>query len=74
MLFSSVTLLYPTLDKSGKIMGLRYAEFTVPLVKAVQEQQVMIDQLNLIVGKQQEQIDELEKLVLALGSKTSILK
>lgn len=55
-------------------MGLRYAEFTVPLVKAVQEQQVMIDQLNLIVGKQQEQIDELEKLVLALGSKTSILK
>ena len=43
--------------------GLRYAEFVVPLVKAVQEQQVMIDELKkqnkdlrdqlLILGKQQ---------------------
>jgi hypothetical protein len=27
--------------------GLRYAEFVVPLVKAVQEQQLMIDELRL---------------------------
>ena len=28
------------------VYGLRYAEFVVPLVKAVQEQQVMIDELK----------------------------
>jgi len=33
-------------DKSGNIMGLRYAEFVVPLVKAVQEQQEQIDELK----------------------------
>jgi trimeric autotransporter adhesin len=37
-----------------------YAEFVVPLVKAVQEQQVMI-------GAQQQQIDELKKLVATLA-------
>ena len=36
--------------------GLRYAEFVVPLVKAVQEQQT-------IIQNQQKQIDELKKLV-----------
>jgi hypothetical protein len=34
--------------------GLRYAEFVVPLVKAVQEQQLQIDE-------QQQTIDELKK-------------
>ncbi|MBP9150787.1 MAG: tail fiber domain-containing protein, partial [Flavobacteriales bacterium] len=33
-------------DKSGELLGLRYAEFTVPLVKAVQEQQQMIEALK----------------------------
>ena len=33
-------------DSSGGIYGLRYAEFTVPLVKAVQEQQVIINDLK----------------------------
>ena len=33
-------------DKSGKILGLRYAEFVVPLVKAVQEQQEEIEKLQ----------------------------
>jgi hypothetical protein len=46
--------------------GLRYAEFVVPLVKAVQEQQQMIDRLNTKADKQeavnkslQEQINKL---------------
>lgn len=33
------------IDKSGNLLGLRYAEFTVPLVKAVQEQQALIEKL-----------------------------
>lgn len=32
-------------DKSNSLWGLRYAEFTVPLVKAVQEQQALIEKL-----------------------------
>lgn len=41
--------------------GLRYAEFVVPLVKATQEQQALIEQ-------QQKEIDELKKLVMQLIS------
>ena len=44
--------------------GLRYAEFTVPLVKAVQEQQSIIE-------KQGRQIAELQALVQALPGGTS---
>ena len=43
--------------------GLRYAEFVVPLVKAVQEQQVMIQQQNDQIKEQQKQIDELKSLL-----------
>jgi len=39
-------------DKSGNLLGLRYSEFVVPIVKAIQEQQDLID-------KQQKQIDDL---------------
>ena len=42
--------------------GLRYAKFVVPLVKGIQEQQVMIE-------SQQKRIDELEKLVKQLIEK-----
>ncbi|HNU87209.1 MAG TPA: hypothetical protein PKJ94_02925, partial [Ferruginibacter sp.] len=41
------------------LYGLRYAEFVVPLVKAVQEQQSIIKQ-------QQVQIDELKKAINGL--------
>jgi len=44
------------------IYGLRYSEFVVPLVKAMQEQQVMIEQ-------QQLQIDELKKIIKELRKK-----
>lgn len=54
----------PQNDKS--IYGLRYAEFVVPLVKAVQEQQQMIDSLKAATANQnainkslQQQIDNL---------------
>ncbi|MCZ2393819.1 MAG: tail fiber domain-containing protein [Chitinophagales bacterium] len=58
-------------DKSGSIMGLRYAEFTVPLVKAVQEQQDIIEQQNTKINQQeaqissmQERLDRLEQMLM----------
>ena len=51
------------------MFGLRYAEFSVPLVKALKEldqkakdQEVLIEQLEAIVKMQEEQITSLEKL------------
>jgi hypothetical protein len=41
------------------LYGLRYAEFVVPLVKAVQEQQVIINEQDTVIGKQKDQIEEL---------------
>ena len=43
--------------------GLRYAEFTVPLVKAVQEQQEMIDNYKLKISDLEKRLAALEKLV-----------
>ena len=48
-------------DNSGDIKGLRYAEFVVPLVKAVQEQQKTIKDLGQENGELQAQIDELRR-------------
>jgi trimeric autotransporter adhesin len=45
----------------GKIYGLRYSEFVVPLVKAVQEQQVMIDSLMKQNVMLMQRIEKLEK-------------
>gem|GEM_PF-5457683 len=49
-------------QNANDIYGLRYAEFTVPLIKAVQEQQKQIEQ-------QQKRIEVLEKLISDLVSK-----
>jgi hypothetical protein len=46
--------------------GLRYAEFVVPLVKAVQEQQEMIERLSNIVEKQNARINELKSKIDSL--------
>lgn len=62
-------------DKSGNVMGLRYAEFVVPLTKAVQELdginrnlQSANEQLSLRVAAQQQQIDALQSQVNQLLS------
>lgn len=39
--------------------GLRYAEFVVPMVKAIQEQQIEIEALKSIIAQQQEMIDNI---------------
>ncbi len=46
--------------------GLRYAEFVVPLVKAVQEQQELIERLSNIVEKQNARINELKSKIDSL--------
>ncbi|MBI5541966.1 MAG: tail fiber domain-containing protein [Bacteroidia bacterium] len=58
-------------DKTGPLWGLRYSQFTVPIVKAVQEQQAMINDLktqNDMLRTQnidmQKQINELRELVI----------
>src|SRR6185503_1273987 len=53
------------IDKSGKIMGLRYGDFVVPLVKAVQELSRQNEDL-------QKQINDL-KAVIDRNAKTSLM-
>lgn len=43
--------------------GLRYAEFTVPLVKAVQEQQEMIEAYKLKISDLEKRLEVIEKLL-----------
>lgn len=56
------------IDKTGKIMGLRYAEFVVPLVKSVQELSDMNDELK---AKNKELEARLEKLETMLSENQS---
>lgn len=49
----------------GNLYGIRYAEFVVPIVKAIQEQQVIIE-------KQQEQIAALQELVTQQANNASL--
>lgn len=51
---------------SDDVYSLRYADFVVPLVKAVQEQQAIIERQDQQLGVQQRQIDVLEKRLLLL--------
>ncbi|MFZ1289040.1 MAG: tail fiber domain-containing protein [Melioribacteraceae bacterium] len=48
-------------ENEQSMYRLRYSEFVVPLVKAVQEQQKMISNQNLLIEKLTNRIDELEK-------------
>ena len=50
----------------GQYYGLRYAEFVVPLIKAVQEQQDVIEAQQIIIEDHENRIDVLEAQVQAL--------
>lgn len=50
-------------DNETDFYALRYAEFVVPLVKAMQEQQEIIESQNLKLEEMQKQIAELKSLV-----------
>lgn len=45
-------------DRSGNVMGLRYAEFVVPLVKAVQEQEQKIETQQKTIEQQQQILND----------------
>lgn len=62
------------IDKSGKVMGLRYSDFVVPLVKAVQELSKMNEEKDAKIDGLQKQIDELKAKISSSSSiaKTSI--
>lgn len=63
----------------GGVYGLRYAEFVVPLVKAVQEQQVIIEKLrkqvqsetetSALLKQQQQVINDLKRRIELLEKK-----
>jgi len=66
------------------LYGLRYAEFVVPLVKAVQEQQAIIEKLQkqvdankaeipVQIGKQQQQLEDMKKEIDLLKEQNKTL-
>ena len=57
-------------DNTGKIMGLRYAEFVVPLVKAVQELSKENDEQKKINTDLQKQIDVLKAVITSYSQAT----
>ena len=52
--------------KNGGLLSLDYSAFVVPLVKAMQEQQKIIDDQNKKIDRQQQQIDQLIKEMQSL--------
>jgi len=58
-------------DKSGILWGLRYAEFTVPLVKAVQELNAKSDDQQKLIENQNIKIQNLENENAQLKTKTN---
>jgi len=61
-------------DKSGDIMGLRYNEFVVPLVKAVQELSKQNDSLKSIANDQQKINTDQQKINSELQKQINELK
>jgi hypothetical protein len=49
------------IDKTGTTLGLRYSEFVVPLVKAIQEQQDIILTQQKMIEEMGRRLEALEK-------------
>ena len=62
----------PKNDKD--LYGLRYAEFVVPLVKAVQEQQQQIEELNLKMSQFENLKIEMKKEIAELRAALIVLQ
>jgi hypothetical protein len=56
------------IDKSGKIWGLRYGEFVVPLIKSVQELSKMNKEKDSMLAEQGTKINDLQKQINELRS------
>ena len=61
-------------DNENDYYGLRYAEFTVPLVKAVQEQQKMIESLKEEIRQLKDQVDHKQSALGKLEAENFTLK
>jgi trimeric autotransporter adhesin len=69
-------------DRSGTLLGLRYAEFTVPLVKAVQEldgkvealKPAALDSLEAAVAAQQQQLQQQQQEMAALNRRNAAME
>ena len=57
-------------DNEGDLYGLRYAEFVVPLVKAVQEQQALIEELQHEIAVRDQGLAELKRRLERLEAGT----
>ena len=57
---------------NNNLYSLRYAEFVVPLVKAVQELSKMNDEKDKLIAQQQQQISDILKRLQALEMRGSI--
>jgi len=55
-------------DKGGKIWGLRYSEFVVPLVKSVQELNTKNEEQQVVIESQKNEIDDLKARIEKLES------
>ncbi len=62
------------IDKSGEIMGLRYAEFTVPLVKSLQEMSVKVKDLETENVEFRLRLNDLDTLKAELEVIKSLIK
>lgn len=60
-------------DKSGKVLGLRYSEFVVPIVKSVQELSTQNEMLQAQINKQQIQIDEMRNMIAAMKGDNNLM-
>ena len=58
----------------GGLYGLRYADFVVPLVKAMQEQQNTIEQQQVTIDTQNKKINELASELYVIKRKLGIDK
>ena len=54
--------------------GLRYAEFTVPLVKAVQEQQLLIEKQQKEIENQRILFEQQQKLIIELSKRIEAIE
>lgn len=57
---SDINYDFSGVDNTGKVKGIRYSSFVVPLVKAVQEQQEMITDLQQIISRKDAQLEEMK--------------
>jgi hypothetical protein len=59
---------------ANDLYGLRYAEFTIPLVKAVQELNTMVINQQAVIGEQSRKIESLEMEIQDLKTKFDTLE